>query len=71
MWGRIGKAVDEAMETEPPSNIESYHVEYIVNAILDFALPFQQRVDKTNSQSPFTREKTEQHSNGTQAHNAD
>ncbi len=71
MWGRIAKALDEAMEAERPGNIESHHVEYIVNAILDFALLFQQRVDKTNAQSPFTGEKTEQHSDGTQAHNAD
>ena len=71
MWGRIAKAVDEAMEAEPPGNIESHHVEHIVNAILDCALPFQQQVDKTNAQSPFTREKTEQHSDGAQAHKAD
>lgn len=48
MWGRIAKAVDEAMEAvdeameaEPPGNIESHRVQHIVNAILDCALPFQ------------------------------
>ena len=71
IWGRIAKAVDKAMEAEPPGNIESHHVEHIVNAILDCALPFQQRVDKANVQSPFTGEKTEQRSDGTQAHKAD
>ena len=40
IWGRIAKAIDEAMEAEPPGNIESHHVEHIVNAILDCALPF-------------------------------
>ena len=71
IWGRIAKAVDKAMAAKPPGNIESHHVEHIVNAILDYALPFQQQVDKTNVQSPFTGEKTEQHSDGAQAHKAD
>lgn len=42
MWGQIAKAVDEAIEVEPPGNIESHHVEQIVNAILDYAFPCQQ-----------------------------
>lgn len=71
MWGRIAKAVDEAMEAEPPGNIESHHVQHIVNVILDCALPFQQRIDKTNAQSLTTGEKTEQHRDGTQAHKVD
>ena len=71
MWGRIAKAVDEAMEAEPPGNIENHHVGHIVNAILGCAVPFQQRVDKTNTQSLTTGEITEQHSDGTQAHKVD
>ena len=59
------------MEAEPLGNIENHHVEHIVNAILDCALPFQQRVDKTNTQSLTTGEITEQHSDGTQAHKVD
>lgn len=40
MWGQITKAVDKAMEANLSSNIESHHVKYMVNAILDYALPF-------------------------------
>lgn len=71
MWGQIAKVVDEAIEAEPLGNIKSHHVEHIVNAILDCPLPFQQQVDKTNSQSPFNGETTEKHSNRAQAHKAD
>lgn len=70
MWSRIAKAVDDAMEAELPGNIESHHVEHVVNAILDCALPFQQRVDEANAQS-LTEKKTEQHSKEAQAHKVD
>lgn len=49
MWGRIAKAVDEAIEVEPLGNIESHHVEHIVNAILYYTLLYWQKVDKTNA----------------------
>lgn len=39
MWGQIAKAVDEAMEAKASENIESHHIEHIINAILDYALP--------------------------------
>lgn len=63
MWGRISKAVDEAMEAKPPGNIE--------NTFLDCALPFQQRVDKANAPILTTGEKTEKHSDRAQVHKVD
>lgn len=71
MWGRIAKAVDEAMEAEAPGNIESHHIEHIVNAILDCALPSQQQVDETHTQSPAIGEKRGQYSRETQPHKTD
>lgn len=71
MWGWIAKAVDKAIETEVPGNIESHHIEHIVNAILDCALPLQQQVDEKNVQSPAIGKKKEQYSRETQPHKAD
>ena len=39
MWGRIAKAVDSAIEAEAPEQIERRHIDHIVNAILECALP--------------------------------
>lgn len=66
MCGRICKG----SRAEPPSNIESHHVEHIVNATLDYAFSYQQQVDKPNAQSLTTRGKTEQHSGGAKPHKA-
>ncbi len=48
MWGRIAKGVDDAMGAETPGNIESHHIDYIVKAILDCALPKAQLVEETS-----------------------
>ena len=39
MWGQIGKAIDDAIEAEAPEQIERRHIDHIVNAILECALP--------------------------------
>ena len=39
MWGRIAKIVDDAMEAKAPEQIEKRHINHIVNAILECALP--------------------------------
>ncbi len=39
MWGRIAKAVDNAIEAEAPEQIERQQINHFVNAILECALP--------------------------------
>lgn len=71
MWSRIAKAVDNAMEAELPGSIESHHVEYIVNAILDCALLLKQLVAKENAQKLGNKERKDHHSHGPQANRVD
>ena len=52
MWGRTAKEADVAMEAEPPGSIESQDVKHIVDAILDYALPFQKWVENAKAQVP-------------------
>lgn len=49
MWGRIAKAVDDAMEAESPKQIERYHIDHIVKAILECALPKLPCIQKPSS----------------------
>ena len=55
MWGRIAKAVDDAMGIDTPGDIEAHHINHIMNAILDFALPKAQLVEKTSQKRRMKR----------------
>ncbi len=48
MWGRIAKAVDDAIGAEVPRNIETHNIDHIVKAILDYAPPKAQLVEETS-----------------------
>lgn len=63
MWGRIAKAVDDAMEVEAPEQIERQHIDHIVNAILECALP-KLHLAKKPSQNYLGREKDKEQEEG-------
>lgn len=63
MWGRIAKAVDDAMEAEAPEQIERQHIDHIVNAILECALPKLPPAKKT-SQNYLRKEKDKEQEEG-------
>lgn len=63
MWGRIAKAVDDAMEVEAPEQIERRHIDHIVNAILECALP-KFHPAKKPSQNYLGREKDKEQEEG-------
>lgn len=63
MWGRIAKAVDDAMEVEAPEQIERQHIDHIVNAILECALP-KLHPAKKPSQNYLGREKDKEQEEG-------
>ncbi len=56
MWGRIAKAVDDAMGIDTPGDIEAHHINHIMNAILDCALPKAQLVEKTSQKKKNEKE---------------
>lgn len=67
MWGRIAKAVDDAMEAEAPEQIERQYINYIVNAILECALP-KLPLAKKPSQNQPGREKEKEQEEGQDMH---
>ncbi len=56
MWGLIAKAVDDAIGVETSGDIEGNHIHHIMNAILDFALPKAQLVEKTSQKGKNEKE---------------
>lgn len=52
MWGRIAKAVDDAMEAEASEQIERHHIDHIVKAILECALPKSPQREGVNQNQP-------------------
>lgn len=49
LWGRVAKAVDDAMEAESPEQIERHHIDHILKAILECALPKLPCIQKPSS----------------------
>lgn len=41
MWTWIAKVIDNTMKTKLSKNIKSYHIEDIINTILDFILSLE------------------------------
>lgn len=41
MWARIAKALDDAMEADAFEQIQRHHIDHIVKAVLECALPPQ------------------------------
>lgn len=52
MWGQIAKAVDDAMEAKASEHIGRHHIEHIVKAILECALPKLPRGEGVNQSQP-------------------
>lgn len=63
MWGRIANAVDDAMRAEAPEQIETRHIDHIVNAILECPLPKLPPAKKP-SQNHLGREKDKEQKEG-------